>query len=109
MYLAGVDYINSLMKQETFTAKMVFNGSGAIIFPVRQEHRDYKADCISYEDNYGGNALAAVLDRGKIEVHYHKKFSDELVSHIMRTLVSQPDLEFMKTWDVFYQGRKLAL
>lgn len=107
MYLAGVEYINSLMKQENFAAKMVFNGSGAIFFPVSQEHRDFKAECISYEDNYCGNALAAVLDRGRIEVRYHRKFSDELVSRIIRTLLSQPELEFMETWDVLYQGRKL--
>jgi hypothetical protein len=35
-------------------AKMVFNESGAIVFPVSVQHREVKGPGISYEDNYGG-------------------------------------------------------
>ncbi len=108
MLLVGVESLARLVAQGGFSAKMVFNAKGAIFFPVTQEHRSRKAEGISYEDNYKGNALAAMLAPGKIEVRYHKAFTDQTVARIIRSLLAHPDLAFMKTWKVTYQGRVLA-
>ena len=109
MILLGVEFMLSLVEEDPFSAKMVFNESGAIFFPINQQHCDQKAEGISYEDNYKGNALAAMLAPGKIEIRYHQQFSDNRVASIMALLMEQPRLSFMKGWQVTYQGRTLSV
>jgi hypothetical protein len=107
MLVLGTQYILPLLEQVSFSAKMVFNIHGAIIFPVTQEHRTHKVTEISCEDDYKGNALAAMLAAGRIEIRYHKSYKDADVAHIMRQLKAQPDLKFMTEWKSTYQGRAL--
>jgi len=109
MVLLGIEFMLSLVKEDHFSAKMVFNESGAIFFRVNQQHCDQKAEGISYEDNYKGNALAAMLAPGKVEIRYHQKFSDNRVASIMVSLLEHPRLSFMKGWQVTYQGRALSV
>jgi hypothetical protein len=109
MVLAGVEFMISLVEEDHFSAKMVFNESGAIFFRANQQHCDQKAEGILYEDNYKGNALAAMLAPGKVEIRYHKHFSDNRVASIMASLMEQPRLSFMKGWQVTYQGRLLSV
>ena len=109
MLLSGVEFMLSLVKEDHFSAKIVFNESGAIFFPVNQQHCDQKAEGISYEDNYKGNALAAMLAPGKVEIRYHQQFSDNRVASIVASLMEQPRLSFMKGWQVTYQGRALSV
>src|SRR5437867_714130 len=104
MLLSGVELIESLSSQGGFAAKMVFNETGAIFFPANLQHRDQKASQISYEDNYAGNALAAMLAPGRIEIRNHKDFSDGNVVRIIRTLLAEPRLSFLRGWQVTYSG-----
>lgn len=109
MYLENIEYIQRLVTQESFSAKMVFNASGAIFFPVSRQHRDMKHAGISYEDDYKGNALAAMLAPGKIEIRFEESYSDSWVTTIVKTLLSSPELSFMAGWQVTYQGRTLIV
>lgn len=109
MTIVGQDYLESLLGCESYSAKMVFNEHGAIFFPVKAEHRDQKLDGVSYEDDYRGNALAAMLAPQKIEIRYHKAFSDERVARIISDLTRLDGLAFLRTWDVSYQGRHIDL
>ena len=109
MLLIGVEFIESLAEREYFSAKMVFNAGGAIFFSVEREHRDQKAEGISYEDDYAGNALAAMLSPGRIEVRYHRDFSDREVAEIMALLLAEARLALMAGWEVTYQGRVLRV
>lgn len=92
MLLIGLDYIERLLQAEGFAAKLVFNEHGAIFCAVQAEHRDQKADQVSYEDNYRGNALAAMLAPGHIEIRYHRDFTDARVAQIVRALLVEPRL-----------------
>ncbi len=105
MTIIGLEYLKSQIECEHCSAKMVFNEAGAIFFPTKAEHRDQKADGISYEDDYRGNALAAMLAPQKIETRYHEAFSDQRVARIIRQLTRHPGLEFLSAWEVTYQGR----
>jgi hypothetical protein len=107
MILLGLDHILGLIEGKVHSGKTVFNASGAIFFPVSKQHSDMKAEGISYEDNYKGNALAAMLAPGKIEIRFHKAFSDERVAAVVRELFSMPELAGMRGWVVTYQGRVL--
>lgn len=109
MVIRGTEFIKPLLEQQYFSAKMVFNAHGAIIFSVHQEHRAQTVENISYEDNYKGNALAAMLAPGKIEIRYHKSFTDNQVARIISGLKLHPDLFFMSDWHVTYQGRNLDI
>jgi hypothetical protein len=105
----GVNFIQSLSMQVGFSAKMVFNEAGAIFFSSNLQHRDQKAPQISYEDNYTGNALAAMLAPGRIEIRYHRDFADGRVTQIVRSLLAEPALAFMHGWQVTYQGRAILV
>lgn len=108
MFLIGANFLAKAVGQGGFSAKAVLNANGAIFFSTSQQHRDQKADGISYEDNYEGNALAAMLAPGKIEIRFHKEFTDRAVTEIIASLLAHPDLGFMKGWKVLYQGRTLT-
>ena len=108
MLVIDAEYLASQVARGSFSAKMVFNANGAVFFRADQQHRDQKAAGISYEDDYAGNALAAMLSPGKIEVRWHQAFSDQRVTEIIGALMRQPQLSFMRGWQVTYQGRTLA-
>jgi len=107
MYLQGVDFISDLALRPHFQAKMVFNEAGAIFFPTACEHRDQSGPSISYADNYKGNALAAMISPGLIEVRYHNAFTDAAVASILSEILSEPGLACMAGWKASYQGRDL--
>jgi hypothetical protein len=107
VYVLGADYLTSLLASGGFSAKMVFNASGAIIFPTAEEHRDQKGPGLSYEDESQGNALAAMLSAGKMEIRGHNKFSPEQVANLVANLLVQPELSVMKGWQVIYRGQPL--
>lgn len=94
---------------ETVVLKMVFNERGAILFPAKHQHRDIKAEGISYEDDYKGNALAAMIATGSIEIRYHKNFTDRDVSRIVGRQLAEPSLSLMAGWRITYQGRPLMI
>ncbi len=107
MFIRGVEHIEPLLSKVHFSAKMVLNNHGVIIFPVTQEHRNQKSDQISYEDDYKGNALAAMLAPNSIEIRFHQDFSDQDVSKLVSSLKQHPNLNFLKDWKATYQGRIL--
>ena len=109
MLLIGAEAIRTLTNQSGFSAKVVFNENGVLFFPATQEHRDHKAEGISYEDDYRGNALAAMLSPGKMDIRFHEKFSDERVRLIVEALIKHDDLEFMRNWSFTYQGRGIRI
>lgn len=108
MNIQGIDYFNEITTQDHFVAKMVFNNNGAFIFSAKQEHRNAKLPNMSYEDNYKGNALAAMLEPGTIEIRYHEGFPDEEVAAIVGRLLKQESLAVMRSWKVTYQGRDIS-
>lgn len=108
MQVIGVEYLTSIVGEKSFSAKMVFNDRGAIFFSVDRQHRDMNADGISYKDDYKGNALAAMLGPGRIEVRFHKAFTDAAVARIITVLLDQPTLSFLREWRVTYQGRPVV-
>src|SRR4051794_7569980 len=109
MTISGMDHARSLAAGAITQLKMVFNSSGAIFFPVSEQHRDQKTPGISYGDDYTGNALAAMLSLGKLDVRFHRDFSDARVAHLISSLLKTPELSFMTGWEITYQNRKLII
>ncbi len=109
MFLSGVEFLEALTKQVGFSAKMVLNDAGAIFFAEHLQRREQKGPQISYEDDYAGNALAAMLGPGRIEIRYHRDFTDARVARLVGALLSELRLAFMRGWEVTYQDRTLHL
>ncbi len=59
---------------------------------------------ISYEDDYRGNALAAVLDGTKFEIRWHRDIALERVKAIWKALVQYSELSPLTRLQVSYQG-----
>lgn len=107
MILIGRDLLERVLAGECSGAKPVLNFSGAICFPMEQQHRDQRAAGLCYADESAGNALAAVIRPGKIEIRLHSNFSDVAVAGLIRQLCAQPGLAGLRDWDHSYHGRQL--
>ncbi len=107
--LINVEFLQNELVKPFFEVKMVFNENGAIFFSVDKHHRDMKGPGISYEDDYKGNALAAMLAFGKVEIRFHGSFSDVRVASIVSSLIKNEGLIFLDGWQVTYQGRVLKI
>ena len=110
MVITGTDYLRRLVEQGGgFTAKMVFNDHGALLFSAQSQHSDMKAAGVSYEHDGRGNALAAMLLPGRIEVRFDTRFGEDRVAGILRKLLVTPEMEVMKGWTVTYRGKPLRI
>jgi hypothetical protein len=107
MVIIGAEYLDDLFAGRMASGKMVFNSRGALIFPTSRQHREMKIDGISYEDNYVGNALAAMLRRDEIEIRFHRAFSERTVEGIVSDLFGQPEFSRLTQARVTYQGRAI--
>lgn len=109
MILLGEQHLAALASGTTHEGKMVFNERGAIVFPVSRQHREMKAEGISYEDDYKGNALAAMLRPDAIEIRFHNGYKDADVARIVAALLALPEFASMQAARVTYQGRVLKV
>ncbi len=107
MLILGSEFLVSIADAGCFAVKMVFNARGAIVFGADREHRDMKATGISYEDDYRGDALAAMLSPGRIEVRYHERFTDDEVARLVGQLQRRAELWPLSGCVVTYQGRRV--
>jgi hypothetical protein len=109
MHIQGLDYISQLTSQDYFQAKLVFNTHGAIFFPVTKEHRNQSGPNICYADDYKGNALAAMISPGKIEVRFHREYTDAQVAQMLTNLLAHESCTFLWPVQATYQGRPLQI
>lgn len=109
MIVRGAEHLEEVFAGRVCDAKMVFNDHGAFVFPAKRQHREMKAEGISYEDDYRGNALAAMLRRDAIEIRFHREYDDKAVARIVSQLLTMPELACLKNARVTYQGRLITI
>lgn len=107
MKVFGSAEILNVVSKDDYFVKCIVNSDAAIFFPGSVQHRDVKREGVSYEDDYRGNAMAAVVKPNKIEVRFHSHYSDETVKRIFSELLRLPELEWASGSTVEYQGRRL--
>jgi hypothetical protein len=90
-------------------AKLVFNPNGVICFPLEQQHRDQQAAGIRYGDDAAGNALAAIVRPGRLEIRFHPSFTDQAAISLLRQVTALPGLADLKDWSITYQGRPIQI
>jgi hypothetical protein len=107
MNIVGSELVRDELRQPGYFFKAVVNDSSAAFFSGKTEHRTVKMSGLSYEDNYEGNALAAIITEGRIEIRNHAAFSPARVGMIVGELLKCPELHCLNDFDVTYQGRKI--
>lgn len=110
MNVYGLDALKSVQSAVDFQLKAILNDSDDLsvaFFSAHSQHREMKIGGLSYEDDYRGNALAAMVSRGKLEIRFHKAFPDSRVRELIQRIKSHPDLESLRDYAVTYQGRAL--
>ncbi|MCA9235570.1 MAG: hypothetical protein KDA44_08855 [Planctomycetales bacterium] len=109
MIVYGFDSIAPMLEQDGYLFKMLANDSGVVFFPHTKEHRDATQPGIKYADDSRGNALAAMVKPGRIEIRSHRQFTDERVKRLIDRILLLPELEFARSFVFTYQARTLAL
>ena len=64
-------------------------------------------DGINYEDNYKGDALAAMIRPEAFEIRFHQDFSDEIVCRVIEQIAGESGFEPLRSMLVTYQGREI--
>ena len=91
-----------------YFVKCIVNSSTAVFFPGSIQHRDVKRLGVSYEDDYRGNAMAATITPGRIDVRFHKNYPDDMVRSIFSRLLDIPEMDWAADFSIRYQGRNLT-
>ncbi len=107
MLVVNSQMINDSGASPAPTGKFILNDSAIVFFSTSQQHNSVKQHGLSYEDDYRGNALAGIFTGNRIEIRFHRDFTDERVRSIWSQVCADPELTFLKDWEVYYQGRKL--
>lgn len=88
------------------SCKLLLNDTAVAFFTTQSQHNSLKIAGLSYEDDYKGNALAGICSERKLEIRYHKDFSDARVQQILVSL--SRDIPKLKSYTVTYQGRPIS-
>ena len=103
MNVSGTDIIARELARPGYFFKAVMNESGVVFFPGLTQHNTVKVAGLSYEDNYKGNAMAAIVTEGRLEIRRHEAFSTARVAQIVNQLLGDPRLEALQNFRVTYQ------
>lgn len=91
--------------------KAVFNDRGIVIASGAVQHNTVRVNAgvrIFYEHDHQGNALAAMIYAGKIEVRGDADFSPERVRLILAQLAKLPGMAPLREFAVTYKNVSLG-
>ena len=92
MNVLGMSTIAEDITREGYFVKCIVTKTVVLFFPGTIQHREMKQGGASYEDDYRGNAMAATITPGRIDVRFHEAYSDQAVEDIFRTLLQIPEM-----------------
>jgi hypothetical protein len=88
--------------------KAVFNDRGIVLGPATAEHKTLCGAGIAYVDDERGNAVAALVSGGRLEIRRHAAFSPDRIQGILRRLEALPQLAPIRGFQVANGGRPLG-
>lgn len=108
MKVYGSDIATQAGRESLCYFKLLANESAIAFIPTTTQHRDYKAHGLNYDDDHGGNALAATVSPGRVDFRHHQSFSIERVRQIVEAMRRQPEFGFASDFEVTYHGKTLG-
>jgi hypothetical protein len=103
MHVVGTE----LLKETSGSVKFILNDAGIMFFPATLQHRDVKTHGLSYEDGYRGNAVAGLVTQERVDIRFHKAFSDERIRGIWFRVSIIPEIAKARLGRLYYQGREI--
>ncbi|MBI4861298.1 MAG: hypothetical protein HY815_13730 [Candidatus Riflebacteria bacterium] len=88
--------------------KAVFNERGIVVAPGSSQHNTLRAPGICYEHDHKGNALAAMIYAGRLEIRGHSAFPPERVRGLLVRISRLPGLVALRGLEVLYRGQRLG-
>ena len=108
MIIIGAENLAERLEAEPLRQlKALLNETGIVIFPASIQHATIKLPGISYEDDYKGNALAVIFNGQKLEIRWHRDFTEARVKLLVKDLRKHPELGALKDLSVTYQGKTI--
>ena len=108
MIIIGAENLAERLEAEPLRQlKALLNETGIVVFPASIQHAAIKLHGISYEDDYKGNALAVIFDGQKLEIRWHRDFTEARVKLLVNDLRELPELRALKELSVSYQGKTI--
>jgi hypothetical protein len=107
MIVAGLESIPDSVNQPPKFAKFILNETAIVFFRFSTQHQDVKLHGLSYED-HRGNAVAGSFANDRVDIRFHKDFSDERIRGIWMQVCSEPTLSFLHGFELYYQGRRIT-
>ena len=107
MNFYGLEFLQAALLEEHYFFKLVANDRGVYFFPHSLEHREARQPALRYEDDYAGNALAAIVKPRRIDFRFHRDFSAQRVRNIAERILSHPEIPWPENVAVTYQGRSI--
>jgi len=104
MFVIGAELLKEIQGR---SVKFILNESGIAFFPATQQHRHVKIRGLSYEDDYRGNAVAGLITQERIEIRFHRAFSDQRIRSIWSRLLMTPEVAKAGLGPLYYQGREI--
>lgn len=99
---------SELLKGMSGSVKFLLNDSGIAFFSAATQHRDFKLNGLSYEDDYLGNAVAGIATRERVEIRFHKAFSDERIRNLWGRVSKMSVIAGTRLGQLYYQGRAIV-
>ena len=97
--------LKGVLANPHYQFKAIFNASGIIFYAGGRQHKETQAEGICYEDGLAGNALAAVVSPGQIDIRNHPRFVAEVVKRILEEILRDERLEALRGFTVTYQRK----
>lgn len=107
MLITGIDVVRAQIQQPGYFFKAIINDSGVVFFSGKTQHSSVKINGLSYEDDYKGNALAAVISNNRIEIRNHRDFDLPHVESIIKALFQDQEIECLNGFSVTYRGQTI--
>ena len=86
---------------------MICNETAIVFFRFSVQHRDIKLHGLTYEDRQG-NTVAGSFTDARVDIRFHREFSDERIRIMWSQARAEPTLRFLRDWPLYYQGRLVA-
>lgn len=103
MQTSGIE----LLLTQRANLKFILNDSGIAFFSAAVQHREMKTAGLSYEDDYRGNAVAGIVTPERVEIRFHRAFSDERIRHLWSRMLAVPEIAEARLGRLYYQGREI--
>lgn len=96
------------LQKPGYRFKAVFNARGVVLGPMAVQHTELRGTGVAFKGDATGDAAAAVIYGGRIEIRAHPALPPEAARGALERLATLPALAPLVGFELIYAGRKLG-